>query len=125
MIKGTEGTVVQFAKCCHPIPGDPIIGYLRKGQEVAITYMIEAVMSKRRILEIYLNVAEWGEGVFGAEAAAQHYWGVSAAQLGPAQAATMAAMLPRPRFFDRNRDSPALARRVQFVQRWMGTVALP
>ncbi|HEY5634355.1 MAG TPA: monofunctional biosynthetic peptidoglycan transglycosylase [Burkholderiaceae bacterium] len=122
VVRGGSTITMQLAKNLF-LSGER--SYLRKGQEVAITYMIEAVMSKRRILEIYLNVAEWGEGVFGAEAAAQHYWGVSAAQLGPAQAATMAAMLPRPRFFDRNRDSPALARRVQFVQRWMGTVALP
>jgi monofunctional biosynthetic peptidoglycan transglycosylase len=83
--------------------------YLRKGQEAAVTVMIEAVMSKRRILEIYLNVAEWGEGVFGAEAAARHYFGVSAANLSPEQAARLAAMLPRPRFYDRNRGSRYLA----------------
>ena len=83
--------------------------YLRKGQEAVVTVMIEAVMSKRRILEIYLNVAEWGEGVFGAEAAARHYFGVSAANLSPEQAARLAAMLPRPRFYDRNRGSRYLA----------------
>jgi monofunctional biosynthetic peptidoglycan transglycosylase len=83
--------------------------YLRKGQEAIVTVMLEAVMSKRRILEIYLNVAEWGEGVFGAEAAARHYFGVSAANLAPEQAARLAAMLPRPRFYDRNRGSRYLA----------------
>ena len=83
--------------------------YLRKGQEAVVTVMIEGVMSKRRILEIYLNVAEWGEGVFGAEAAARHYFGVSAANLSPEQAARLAAMLPRPRFYDRNRGSKYLA----------------
>jgi monofunctional biosynthetic peptidoglycan transglycosylase len=83
--------------------------YLRKGQEAVVTVMIEGVMSKRRILEIYLNVAEWGEGVFGAEAAARHYFGVSAANLSPEQAARLAAMLPRPRFYDRNRGSRYLA----------------
>jgi monofunctional biosynthetic peptidoglycan transglycosylase len=71
--------------------------------------MLETVMSKRRILELYLNVAEWGEGVFGAEAAARHYFGVSAANLSPEQAARLAAMLPRPRFYDRNRGSRYLA----------------
>jgi monofunctional biosynthetic peptidoglycan transglycosylase len=82
---------------------------VRKGQEAIITLMLEAVLSKRRILELYLNVAEWGEGVFGAEAAARHYFGTSAASLGPAQAARLAAMLPRPRFYDRNRGSQYLA----------------
>lgn len=99
--------------------------YLRKAQELAITYMLEATMSKRRILEIYLNVAEWGVGVFGAEAAARHHFGVSAAQLTPAQAARLAAMLPRPRYYDGHRDSAALARRAAIVQRYMTAVEVP
>jgi len=82
---------------------------VRKGEEALITLMLEAVLSKRRILELYLNVAEWGEGVFGAEAAARHYFSTSAANLTPAQAARLAAMLPRPRFYDRNRGSQYLA----------------
>jgi monofunctional biosynthetic peptidoglycan transglycosylase len=71
--------------------------------------MLEASMSKRRIFEIYLNVVEWGEDVFGAEAAARHYFGVSAAVLEPEQAARLAAMLPRPRYYDRYRESAYLA----------------
>jgi len=71
--------------------------------------MLETVMSKRRILELYLNVAEWGEGVFGAEAAARHYFGVNASSLSSSQSARLAAMLPRPRFYDRNRGSTYLA----------------
>jgi monofunctional biosynthetic peptidoglycan transglycosylase len=82
---------------------------VRKGQEAVITLMLETVMHKRRILELYLNVAEWGEGVFGAEAAARHYFGVGAAALSPEQSARLAAMLPRPRFYDRNRASRYLA----------------
>lgn len=82
---------------------------VRKGQEAIITLMLESVMSKQRILEIYLNVAEWGEGVFGAEAAARHYFGSSAAKLSAEQSARLAAMLPRPRFYDRNRGSQYLA----------------
>ena len=78
---------------------------LRKGQEAVIATMLEATMSKRRIFEIYLNMVEWGENVFGAEAASRHYFGVDAAALGPAQAARLAAMLPRPRYYDRNRES--------------------
>lgn len=82
---------------------------LRKAQEAAVTAMLEAVMDKRRIFEIYLNLAEWGEEVFGAEAAARHYYGASAADLAPEQAARLAAMLPRPRYYDRHRDSAYLA----------------
>jgi monofunctional biosynthetic peptidoglycan transglycosylase len=77
----------------------------RKAEETIITLMLEAVMDKRRIFEIYLNVIEWGDGVFGAEAAAQHYFGVSAAQLSPEQAAKMAAMVPNPRYYDRHREA--------------------
>jgi monofunctional biosynthetic peptidoglycan transglycosylase len=77
----------------------------RKGEEAIITLMLEAVMDKRRILEIYLNIIEWGNGVFGAEAAAQHYFGVSAAELSPEQAAKLAAMVPNPRYYDRNREA--------------------
>jgi len=81
---------------------------LRKGQEALLASMLEATMSKRRIFEIYLNVVEWGENVFGAEAAARYYFGVSAAALESEQAARLAAMLPRPRYYDRNRESPYL-----------------
>jgi monofunctional biosynthetic peptidoglycan transglycosylase len=77
----------------------------RKGEEALITLMLEAVMDKQRIFEIYLNIIEWGNGVFGAEAAAQHYFGVSAAQLGPEQAAKLAAMVPNPRYYDNHREA--------------------
>ncbi len=99
--------------------------YVRKAQEFVITLMLEAVLSKERILEIYLNVAEWGVGVFGAEAAARHHFGVSAAQLSAPQAARLAAMLPRPRFYDRNPAAPGLVRRTAAVQRWMGGAQTP
>jgi len=87
----------------------------RKGEEAVITTMLEALMNKERILEIYLNVAEWGEGVFGAEAAARHYYNVSAASLNAEQAAHLAAMLPRPLYYERNRDS-------EFLQRYSATI---
>ena len=77
----------------------------RKGQEAVITWMLEMLLDKERILEIYLNVAEWGNGVFGAEAAARHYYNISAAGLNADQAARLAAMLPRPLYYERNRDS--------------------
>lgn len=99
--------------------------YVRKAQELVITYMLEAVLGKRRILEIYLNVAEWGVGVFGCEAGARRHYGVTCARLDPGQAARMAAMLPRPRFYDRNPGAPALARRAAIVQRWMGAAVPP
>ena len=122
VVRGGSTITMQLAKNLF-LSGSR--SYLRKAQELAITYMIEAVMPKRRILEIYLNVAEWGVGVFGCEAGARHYYGGSCAQLGPAQAAQMAAMLPRPRFYDRTRGSAALARRAAIVQRWMGDVVPP
>jgi monofunctional glycosyltransferase len=98
---------------------------LRKGQEAIIAAMLEAVLDKRRIFEIYLNVAEWGENVFGAEAAARHYYGISAAQLGPEQAARLAAMLPRPRFYQRNGDSPYLLRYSGVILARMPQVHVP
>jgi monofunctional glycosyltransferase len=97
----------------------------RKGQEALITVMIEHMMDKRRILEIYLNVIEWGEGVFGAEAAARHYYGVSALALGPEPAARLAAMVPNPRFYDRNRGSVWLARKTQIILARMPAAELP
>lgn len=99
--------------------------YVRKAQEVAITYMLEAVMSKERIFEIYLNVAEWGVGVFGAEAAARHHFGVSAASLSRYQAARLAVMLPKPRFYDKNRGSTYLSRRTDLILRRMTAAELP
>ena len=99
--------------------------YVRKAQELAITYMIEFWMDKERIFEIYLNVVEWGTGVFGAEAAAQHYYGVSAASLTPSQAARLAVMLPNPRFFDKHQGSNYLARRTNLILRRMGAAELP
>ena len=97
----------------------------RKGEEALITVMIEHVMDKRRILEIYLNVIEWGEGVFGAEAAAKHYFGASATSLGPEASARLAAMIPNPRFYDRNRNTAWLARKTDMILARMGAAELP
>lgn len=99
--------------------------YLRKGQEVVIATMIEMVMDKRRILELYLNVAEWGAGVFGAEAAARTYYRMPAAALGEAQAARLAAMLPNPRHYQQHREAPGLQRRTGMILRGMRVVATP
>jgi monofunctional biosynthetic peptidoglycan transglycosylase len=87
--------------------------------------MLEAAMDKRRIFEIYLNVAEWGENVFGAEAAAHHYFGVGAASLAPDQAARLAAMLPRPRYYDRNRGSAYLASYSESILEQMPAAQVP
>ncbi len=87
----------------------------RKAQEAVITVMLEKIMDKRRIFEIYLNVIEWGNGVFGAEAASQHYFGISASQLSPDQAAQLAAMVPNPRFYDRHREAPGLMRKTAII----------
>ena len=97
----------------------------RKVQEIAITYMLEGLMSKRRILAIYLNNVEWGEGVFGAEAASQHYFRTSAAQLGPGQAARLAVMLPAPKRFEKNPGSGYVAGRSATIAARMGAVELP
>ncbi len=97
----------------------------RKAEEAIITLMIESVWSKQRIFEVYLNVIEWGNGVFGAEAAARHYYGISAAQLGPEQAARLAGMVPSPRFYDRNRNAPGLARKSAIILGRMGGADVP
>lgn len=99
--------------------------YLRKAHEAVITLMIEALLSKRRILEIYLNVVEWGNGIYGAEAAAQYYYGISAAELDAEQAARMAAMLPNPRFYSGNRSTPYLEERTGFLLTQMQYVRVP
>ena len=98
---------------------------LRKGQETAITLMLEACLSKRRILEIYLNHVEWGEGVFGAEAAAQHYFRKPASQLNAWEAARLAVMLPRPRYFEKLPNSPYLAERAEVIVGRMNSAVLP
>lgn len=89
--------------------------YLRKVQEAVLAWMLETALSKRRILELYLNFAEWGDGVFGAEAAARHHFGVSAASLGASQAAWLAVVLPSPRRYYRGYTTPYLAGRVEII----------
>ena len=98
---------------------------LRKAQEALITLALEAFLSKSRILEIYLNQVEWGEGVFGIEAAAQHYFRKSAAQLSAWESARLAVMLPRPRYFEKLPQSPYLAQRAETIVARMNSVILP
>jgi monofunctional biosynthetic peptidoglycan transglycosylase len=103
----------------------PSRSLLRKGEEAVITLMIEALWDKTRIFEVYLNVIEWGNGVFGAEAAARHYFGIGAADLNPYQAARLAAMVPNPRYYDRNRNTPGLARKTAIILARMPAAQLP
>ena len=97
----------------------------RKAEEAAITVMLETVMEKRRIFEIYLNVIEWGNGVFGAEAAARHYYRVSAAQLNAEQAAKLAAMVPNPRYYDTHREARGLLRKTDIILKRMNSSEIP
>jgi monofunctional biosynthetic peptidoglycan transglycosylase len=99
--------------------------WLRKGEEAIITLMLEGILDKRRIFELYLNVIEWGSGVFGAEAAAQRYFGVSAARLSVEQAARLAAMAPNPRFYERNPGAPGLSRKIRIILARMPAAELP
>jgi monofunctional biosynthetic peptidoglycan transglycosylase len=98
---------------------------LRKGQELLLTLMLESLLSKQRILEIYLNSVEWGEGIFGAEAAAQHYYRKPASRLSAVEAARLAVMLPRPKYFETHTNSGYLASRARTITARMGGVEVP
>jgi len=98
---------------------------LRKGQELLLSLTLELFLSKRRILEIYLNSVEWGEGIFGAEAAAQHYFKKPAARLSAQEAARLAVMLPSPKFFQKRQNSAYLARRTATIVARMSVVTPP
>jgi monofunctional biosynthetic peptidoglycan transglycosylase len=103
----------------------PSRSYVRKAEEAVITVMLENMLPKRRILEIYLNVIELGNGVFGAEAASRKYFGVSAASLSVEQAARLAAMAPNPRFYERNQGARGLARKIGIIMARMPSAELP
>jgi monofunctional biosynthetic peptidoglycan transglycosylase len=103
----------------------PAKSYVRKAEEAVITVLLEAMLDKRRIFELYLNVIEWGNGVFGAEAAAQRYFGVSAAHLNAEQAARLAAMAPNPRFYERNQGAPGLNRKIGIILARMNSAEVP
>ena len=103
----------------------PARSYVRKAEEAVITLMLEAILDKQRIFELYLNVIEWGNGVFGAEAAALRYFGTSAARLSPEQAARLAAMAPNPRYYERHPDAPGLRRKIGIILARMPAAELP
>lgn len=98
---------------------------IRKGEEALITLMIEGTWSKRRILEVYMNEIEWGTGIFGAEAAARHYFGISASQLTDYQAAMLASMVPSPQYYDRKGETDGLIRQTDVILDRMNKVAIP
>jgi monofunctional biosynthetic peptidoglycan transglycosylase len=112
VVAGGSTISQQLAKNLLLSPGK---SFIRKGEEAIITVWLELLWDKRRILEVYLNEVEWGEGIFGAEAAAQHYFGVSASQLNAAQAARLAVMLPAPRRFEKRLYSAYLDNRTQLI----------
>ena len=98
---------------------------MRKGQELVLAFLLEKLLSKRRILELYLNHVEWGEGVFGAEAAAQHYYRKPAARLSAAEAARLAVMLPRPRYYEKLPNSLYLSERAGVIAGRLWRAELP
>ena len=121
-VAGGSTITQQLAKNLFLTPNK---SYLRKAEEAIITLMLEHLWSKRRIFEVYLNVIEWGNGVFGAEAAARHYYSVSAAQLGPEQSARLAGMVPNPRFYDKSRGAPGLGRKTAIILGRMPSAEIP
>jgi monofunctional biosynthetic peptidoglycan transglycosylase len=115
--RGGSTITQQLAKNLYLSPEKSL---LRKAHEALLTWAIERTLTKKRILELYLNVAEWGDGVFGAEAAARHHFGKPAAELTPEEAALLAAMLPSPRRYDPIRLTPYLSKRRQAILKLMG-----
>ncbi len=99
--------------------------FIRKGQELVLSYELEATLGKRRILEIYLNEVEWGEGVFGAGAAAKRYFGISPGDLAPQQAAQLAVMLPAPKRFEKRPGSAYVVGRAGTIVSRMSRVDVP
>lgn len=99
--------------------------YIRKGQEAIATWMMERLWSKHRILEVYVNSVEFGKGIYGAEAAAQYYFGKSAADLSKSEAARLAGYLPNPKYYQNHPNDRKLRNRVAVIQRYMGYQHLP
>ncbi|KQY80550.1 monofunctional biosynthetic peptidoglycan transglycosylase [Brevundimonas sp. Root1423] len=118
-IRGGSTISQQTAKNAFLWPGRD---WIRKGLEAAYTVAIETVWGKRRIMEVYLNVAEWAPGVYGAEAAAQHWFGKSADELTAREAARLAAILPSPRRYSASAPGPYVRRRTSRIQAAMSTV---
>jgi monofunctional biosynthetic peptidoglycan transglycosylase len=122
IVRGASTITQQLAKNLF-LTGERT--WWRKAQEAAITVMLETLLTKRRILEIYLNVAEWGDGVYGAEAAAHYHFRVPASELTPAEAARLAAMLPSPRSYSPGRDTLYLQQRTADIMSHMHYARVP
>ena len=122
VVSGGSTITQQLAKNLFLSPDR---SYIRKAEEAVVTVLLETLLPKQRILELYLNVIEWGNGVFGAEAAARRYFNTSAANLSAEQAARLAAMTPSPRVFERNPDSDYLSGRVATILARMPSAAIP
>ena len=122
IVRGGSTISQQLAKNLFLSPRQ---SYLRKAQEALITLMLEAVLDKRRILELYLNLIEWGDGVFGAAAAARHYYDTPAGSLGRWQAAMLAARIPNPHYYDRRGATPFLLERAGDIHGWSNMVRIP
>lgn len=118
-LRGGSTISQQVAKNVFLWPGRT---WLRKGLEAGFTVLIEALWSKRRIMEVYLNVAEMGEGVFGVEAAAQHYWKTSAAKLGPQRSARLMAVLPNPKEWSPVSGTRFIVRRSGQIEKGAATI---
>ncbi len=99
--------------------------YVRKGEEAVITWMMERMWSKKRILEVYLNVIEFGDGIYGIEAAARHYYGKSAAEINHHEAAKLAGLVPNPVYYQRHPRDRKMLHRVSVIRRYMGYSAIP
>ncbi|MBI3809609.1 MAG: monofunctional biosynthetic peptidoglycan transglycosylase [Nitrospirae bacterium] len=115
--RGGSTLTQQLAKNLYLSPDKNL---LRKAHEALLTWELERTLSKKRILELYLNTAEWGQGVYGVEAAARHHFGKAAQDLSPDEAALLAAMLPSPRHYDPIRLTPYLSKRQAQILKWMG-----
>ena len=121
-VRGGSTITQQLAKNLF-LSGERTV--IRKGQEFVITLLLESMLSKQRILEIYLNHVEWGEGLFGAQAAARHYFRVDASKLGPDAAARLAVMLPAPKRFEKRPGSAYVTGRAATIAARMGAVEVP
>jgi monofunctional glycosyltransferase len=121
-LRGASTITMQAARNLFLWPGG---GFLRKGVESALALLLEALWSKKRILEVYLNVVEWGEGVYGAEAASRLYFHASAARLDRRQAALLAAVLPNPRRWSPAHPDRYIARRADLIERRMDQLEGP
>ena len=120
--RGASTITQQLAKNLYLSPSkNPI----RKARELLIARRLEAELSKQRILELYLNLIEWGNGIYGAEAAARTYFGKSAAELSPQESALLAASISSPRVMDPGKPTARLRRRQEMILRRMGAVTAP